>query len=120
MKSRKIISDPLVTLSVLKKALAENNKVLLGRFDAVDKQFDAIDKRFNSIDKQFDIVGERLNRFDMRLGNLEDKVELLDKKIDIRTDEILEAVQKYVEIIVRDNFTHRPNLTPHNFAVSSK
>ena len=50
-------------------------KLILARFDSMDKRFDSVDARFDSVDKRFDSVEARLDSMDGRLTTVEEKVD---------------------------------------------
>ncbi|MDO8514997.1 MAG: hypothetical protein Q7S14_00720 [bacterium] len=78
MKSKKIIKDPVITLSLLKKALTENNKTLIA----------LMDKRFDGVNEQFKGVNERIGRLDIRFGNFEDRVDTLENNMNVRFNKV--------------------------------
>jgi chromosome segregation ATPase len=50
-------------------------KLILVRFDSMDKRFDAIDKRLDSMNKRFEAIEKRLDSMDARLTTVEEKVD---------------------------------------------
>ena len=50
-------------------------KLILARFDSMDRRFDSIDKRLDSMDRRFEAIETRLDSMDARLTAVEDKVD---------------------------------------------
>lgn len=50
-------------------------KLILARFDSIDRRFDSMDKRFDSVDARLDSLDGRVDSMDTRLTTLEEKVD---------------------------------------------
>lgn len=67
--------NEIVTVSVLREMLAENNAILMKRMDKMDEKFDGMDARFDRMDTEF----ARVHR---EIGNLrDDVVDVIDRSI---------------------------------------
>jgi chromosome segregation ATPase len=62
-------------------------KLILARFDSMDKRFDSVDARFDSVDQRFDSVGKRFDSVEARLDSLDGRLTTVEEKVDRRLQE---------------------------------
>ena len=62
-------------------------KLILARFDSMDKRFDSIDKRLDSMDKRFDSMDGRFDSVDSNVHSLDARLNSLEEKVDRRLQE---------------------------------
>ena len=69
----------------------EFQKIVLEKFDSMDKRFDSVDKRFDAVDK-------RLDTSDKRFESMEKRFDIVDSQLSENT-QILKALVHSVEVV---------------------
>lgn len=71
-----------VTVGVLREMFAENNAILLKRFDQVDRRFEQVDQRFEQVDKRFEQIDQRFKQIDQRFEQVDQRFAQVDGRLD--------------------------------------
>ena len=99
-------------------------KLILARFDSIDRRFDSVDKRFDSVDKRFDSIDSNVHSLDGRLTMLEEKVDrrlqetrpiwerVLAEIAELRGElsQGLRRVERQIDVLNHDNLEVRADL----------
>ncbi|MEK7127294.1 MAG: hypothetical protein AAB838_01040 [Patescibacteria group bacterium] len=83
INKKKIVKDPAITLSILKDALAENNKSLISIMD------DRFHRQWMSVESKFSELREEM------FAKFEAADKNLDKKLEVLKNELTQSIKEF-------------------------
>ena len=91
----------------------EFEKLVIERFDRIDKRLDGVDKRLDGVDKRLDGVDKRLDGVDKRLDGVDKRLDGVDKRLDDMYkgfDERINSMRETLVLLEHKMTTEFPSL----------